>query len=150
VHVKSNLIYQFTYGLNDTLKKKEKVFQEAIQGNNKDFEYGTLPSLMKLKALQEKESMAAQENRQKKMNITSERDGSETLPDEEVEEKQESAKQINELIIERSKEASLVITNLPPILKGQSSHEYLKFCTLMTEGIQRLLFIQNSSKEVLT
>jgi spore germination cell wall hydrolase CwlJ-like protein len=95
VHVKSNLIDQFTYGLNDTLKKKEKVFKEAIQGNNKDFEYGTLPSLMKLKALQEKESMAAQENRQKKMNITCERDGSETLPDEEVEEKQESAKQIN-------------------------------------------------------
>lgn len=68
VHVKPNMIDQFTYNLNATLKKKEKDFQEAIQGGNKDFEYGTLPSLMKLKAFQEKESQAAIENRLRKNN----------------------------------------------------------------------------------
>ena len=59
-------------GLNATLKQKERVFQKAIQEGlgNKDFEYGTLPSLMKLKAIQEKEMKAAQENRIKKNNQT--------------------------------------------------------------------------------
>lgn len=58
-------------GLNATLKQKERVFQKAIQeGGNKDFEYGTLPSLMKLKAIQEKEMKAAQENRIKKNNLS--------------------------------------------------------------------------------
>lgn len=56
--------------MNATLKKKERIFSEALkQGiSNKDFEYGTLPSLMKLKALQEKESKAAIESRMKKVN----------------------------------------------------------------------------------
>jgi len=39
-------------GLDATLKQKEKLFKKAIEeGGNKDFEYGTLPSLMKLKAI---------------------------------------------------------------------------------------------------
>jgi len=40
------------------------------------------------------------------------------LPDqqEDVEEKQDSARKINSIIMQRSKDASLVITNLPPLL----------------------------------
>lgn len=68
----------------------------------------------------------------------------------ETEEKIESARKINEIILNRSKEASLVITNLPPILEGQKAEEYLSFCSTLTENITRVLFIQNSSKEVLT
>jgi hypothetical protein len=41
-----------------------------MKGNNKDFEYGTLPSLMKLKALQEKESQVAIESRLKRNNAS--------------------------------------------------------------------------------
>ena len=45
------MIDYFTSNLNTTLKNKEKVFQQAIKSGDKEFEYGTLPSLMKLKAL---------------------------------------------------------------------------------------------------
>jgi hypothetical protein len=40
------------------------------------------------------------------------------MTETDVEERVESAKQINEIIMKRSKDASLVITNLPPILPG--------------------------------
>ena len=40
----------------------------------------------------------------------------------------ENAKSINNLIMERSKDASLVITNLPPVIHGQNAQEYLSFC----------------------
>jgi hypothetical protein len=74
-----------------------------------------------------------------------------TIPDQDdMDEKIESSKRLNEIIVERSKEASLVITNLPPILEGQKAQDYLSFCSNMTQNITRLLFIQNSSKEVLT
>ena len=59
VHVAPQMIEQFTTHLNQTLESKAKAFQKAIQECNKDFQYGTLPSLMKVKALQEKERMAA-------------------------------------------------------------------------------------------
>jgi len=37
---------------------------------------------------------------------------------DDMDERLENAKRINEIIIKRSKDASLVITNLPPILQG--------------------------------
>lgn len=37
-----------------------------------------------------------------------------------IEEKLESAREINEIIMKRSQEASLVITNLPPQMQKQS------------------------------
>lgn len=146
VHVESETIEQFTSDLNKTLKNKEKVFREAIQEGNKDFEYGTLPSLMKLKALQEKEakeyklkrSSSIRESNQEEMNFQS------------TEALRENAKKINEIILKRSTDASLVITNLPPLIRGQSAQDYLMFCSQMTSDLQRVLFIQNSSKEVLT
>lgn len=130
VHVKAPLIEQFTYNLNATLKKKDRIYSEAIKQGNKDFEYGTLPSLLKLKALQEKESQMAHENRMKKVNQSIEGGGQGLrssikgdgdmimMTENDVEESEESARQINEIITARSKDASLVITNLPPILPG--------------------------------
>ncbi len=94
------------------------MFQKAIkEGGNKDFEYGTLPSLMKLKAIQEKEMRVAQDNRNKKNNMSA---AASYAQAEEIdsEENIEAALKLNSLILERSKDASLVITNLPPILDG--------------------------------
>jgi len=63
---------------------------------------------MKLKALQEKEIKAASDLRLQKSSIVGdlEADADVSLS---------NAKKINEIILARSKEASLVITNLPPI-----------------------------------
>ena len=52
--------------------------------------------------------------------------------------------------MQKSKDASLVITNLPPILKNQNAQEYMNFCSSMTDNLKRVLLIQNSTQEVLT
>lgn len=70
--------------------------------------------------------------------------------DQDFDEKVANAKKINGIIKLKSQEASLVITNLPPILKEQLASEYMSFCSAMTEGLNRVLLIQNSSQEVLT
>jgi hypothetical protein len=90
--------------------------------------------------------MAAQENRMKKLNGTQDHQSeyNPTLADQDegdMEELNDSAKKLNQIILERSKDASLVITNLPPILDGQKAENYLSFCSTMTENITRLLFI---------
>jgi hypothetical protein len=70
--------------------------------------------------------------------------------DQGFDEKVENAAKINKIIKAKSEEASLVITNLPPVLKDQHPNEYMAFCSAMTEGLKRVLLIQNSSQEVLT
>jgi mannose/fructose/N-acetylgalactosamine-specific phosphotransferase system component IID len=77
VHVAPQLIDQFTYNLTSTLKQKERAFQEAMKyggSQSKDFAYGTLPSLMKVKALQEKERQSAMESRLKRNNASNDVD----------------------------------------------------------------------------
>lgn len=73
---------------------------------------------MKLKALQEKEIKASLEYRINKQSNT----------EQDIDELLENAKKINNLIMERSKDASLVITNLPPVVSNQNASEYLSFC----------------------
>ncbi len=48
------------------MKNNEKMYHEAVQEGNKEFEYGTLPSLMKVQALQLQEVKAAKEHQQKR------------------------------------------------------------------------------------
>jgi len=43
-----------------------------------------------------------------------------------------------------------VITTLPPRENNQNPVEYLEFCSAVTEGIQRLLLVENPGKEVIT
>jgi hypothetical protein len=66
---------------------------------------------MKLKALQEKEIKAAVELKMKKGHsiVDIDQDADELIV---------NARKINQIILERSKDASLVITNLPPIIPG--------------------------------
>ena len=64
---------------------------------------------MKLKALQEKERLVALDDRIKR--------GNETI-DQDTDERVMNAKRINQIIIGKSKDASLVVTNLPPVLEG--------------------------------
>jgi hypothetical protein len=66
---------------------------------------------MKLKALQEKEIKASLESRLNK---------NDTGCDQDMDELLENARTLNQLIMDRSKEASLVITNLPPVNSGQN------------------------------
>jgi hypothetical protein len=69
---------------------------------------------MKLKALQEKERMVALDNRMKRGNETRDLD-------QDADEKIMNAKRINQIILNKSKDSSLVVTNLPPILEGQNA-----------------------------
>lgn len=111
VHVGADVIEQFTYNLNATMKEKDKMYTEAVKEGDKDFEYGTLPGLLKLKALQEKEIKAAIESKLRRGNnmVDFDQDADQTII---------NAKKLNSHILEKSQDSSLVITNLPPLIPG--------------------------------
>ena len=92
---------------------------------------------MKLKALQEKEKQAITEFKKKA--------SKQSTYDQIVDENEDlikSAEELNKIIKERStQETSIVITNLPPLIKEQSSTTYLQFCSKMTSDLERVLFI---------
>ncbi|BFZ13089.1 hypothetical protein BsWGS_16128 [Bradybaena similaris] len=62
-----------------------------------------------------------------------------------------TAVRLNEHIVDKSKDAQLVILNLPaPPKSDAGSENYMEFLEVLTEGIERVLMVRGSGREVIT
>ncbi len=67
--------------------------------------------------------------------------------------KMHSAVRLNQQIRERSRDAKLVLINLPSPPPNQSSlaaYSYMEYVDVLTEGLDRLLLMRGSGREVIT
>jgi potassium/chloride transporter 4/5/6 len=67
--------------------------------------------------------------------------------------KMHSAVRLNQQIQERSRDAKLVLINLPSPPPKQSSlaaYSYMEYVDVLTEGLDRLLLMRGSGREVIT
>jgi len=62
-----------------------------------------------------------------------------------------TAVHLNEMIVERSKDAQLVMMNLPGPPKNEAGEEnYMEFLEVLTEGLDRVLMVRGGGREVIT
>ncbi|KAM3871926.1 solute carrier family 12 member 5b [Diretmus argenteus] len=62
-----------------------------------------------------------------------------------------TALRLNEVIVEKSKEAKLVLLNMPGPPKNRMGDEhYMEFLEVLTEGLNRVLLVRGSGREVIT
>ncbi|KAL5968137.1 Solute carrier family 12 member 4 [Taenia solium] len=62
-----------------------------------------------------------------------------------------SAKRLNELIVERSADAAAVLISLPALPKSAGSEfYYMEYVETLTDGLQRVILIRGSGREVIT
>ncbi|XP_055892883.1 solute carrier family 12 member 4-like isoform X2 [Biomphalaria glabrata] len=72
-------------------------------------------------------------------------------PDKNNVRRMHTAVRLNEHIVEKSHSAQLVILNLPAPPKSDSGAEnYMEFLEVLTEGIERVLMVRGSGREVIT
>ncbi|XP_052060467.1 solute carrier family 12 member 4-like isoform X2 [Mytilus californianus] len=72
-------------------------------------------------------------------------------PDKKNVRRMHTAVRLNEVIIDKSHEAQLVILNLPAPPKSQAGElNYMEFLEVLTEGIDRVLMVRGSGHEVIT
>jgi hypothetical protein len=60
------------------------------------------------------------------------------------------AKGLNRLMLQESKEAELVITNLPDMPPGESALGYCQLVNTMTQGLKRCFLVRGTASEVIT
>jgi potassium/chloride transporter 4/5/6 len=72
-------------------------------------------------------------------------------PDTQNVRRMHTAVRLNEVIVERSHEARLVIINLPGVPKSSAGDEnYMEYIEVLTEGIERVLMVRGGGHEVIT
>lgn len=59
-----------------------------------------------------------------------------------------SPKKLNDIIIEQSRDAQLVLINLPDHYKGMEPHRYMEYCEELCEGLNRVLLVHGTGKEL--
>lgn len=75
----------------------------------------------------------------------------ELKPDQKNVRRMHTAVRLNEVIIQKSHEAKLVILNLPAPPKHESGElNYMEFLEVLTEGLDRVLMVRGSGSEVIT
>ncbi|KAL3859055.1 hypothetical protein ACJMK2_009291 [Sinanodonta woodiana] len=75
----------------------------------------------------------------------------ELKPDKKNVRRMHTAVRLNEVIIQKSHEAQLVILNLPAPPKTESGElNYMEFLEVLTEGLERVLMVRGSGTEVIT
>lgn len=61
------------------------------------------------------------------------------------------AQELNGVIVKKSKEAKLVLLNMPGPPKNRNGEEnYMEFLEVLTEGLNRVLLVRGGGREVIT
>jgi hypothetical protein len=74
-------------------------------------------------------------------------------PDEANVRRMHTAVRLNEVIVNKSHDAKLVVINLPSppkAAKGDSDANYMEFLEVLTEGLEKVLLVSGGGREVIT
>uniref|UniRef100_A0A673MFZ3 Solute carrier family 12 member 7-like n=1 Tax=Sinocyclocheilus rhinocerous TaxID=307959 RepID=A0A673MFZ3_9TELE len=97
-----------------------------------------------------KEKLSSERNRHREAHMTV-RDIFNMKPDQTNVRRMHTAVKLNEVVVNKSQGAQLVLLNMPGPPKNKGGDEnYMEFLEVLTEGLDRVLLVRGSSREVIT
>ncbi|XP_016127650.1 solute carrier family 12 member 7 isoform X5 [Sinocyclocheilus grahami] len=97
-----------------------------------------------------KEKLNGERNRHREAHMTV-RDIFNMKPDQTNVRRMHTAVKLNEVVVNKSQGAQLVLLNMPGPPKNKGGDEnYMEFLEVLTEGLDRVLLVRGSSREVIT
>ncbi|XP_073443789.1 solute carrier family 12 member 7 isoform X5 [Dendrobates tinctorius] len=98
-----------------------------------------------------KEKLIAEKHKVKDLNATGYRDLFNMKPNQSNVRRMHTAVKLNEVVLNRSQRAQLVLLNMPgPPKNKQGDENYMEFLEVLTEGLNRVLLVRGGGREVIT
>ncbi|XP_066441245.1 solute carrier family 12 member 7-like isoform X1 [Eleutherodactylus coqui] len=98
-----------------------------------------------------KEKLIAEKHKVKDLNVTGYRDIFNMKPNQSNVRRMHTAVKLNEVVLNRSQHAQLVLLNMPgPPKNKQGDENYMEFLEVLTEGLNRVLLVRGGGREVIT
>ncbi|XP_063778735.1 solute carrier family 12 member 7 isoform X3 [Pseudophryne corroboree] len=98
-----------------------------------------------------KEKLIAEKHKIKDLNAANYRDIFNMKPNQSNVRRMHTAVKLNEVVVNRSQHAQLVLLNMPGPPKNKHGDEnYMEFLEVLTEGLNRVLLVRGGGREVIT
>ncbi|XP_075068796.1 solute carrier family 12 member 7 isoform X3 [Mixophyes fleayi] len=98
-----------------------------------------------------KEKLNAEKHKIKDLNAANYRDIFNMKPNQSNVRRMHTAVKLNEVVVNRSQDAQLVLLNMPGPPKNKHGDEnYMEFLEVLTEGLNRVLLVRGGGREVIT
>ncbi|XP_069814680.1 solute carrier family 12 member 7 isoform X4 [Dendropsophus ebraccatus] len=98
-----------------------------------------------------KEKLIAEKHKVKDLNAAGYRDIFNMKPNQSNVRRMHTAVKLNEVVLNRSQHAQLVLLNMPgPPKNKQGDENYMEFLEVLTEGLNRVLLVRGGGREVIT
>ena len=98
-----------------------------------------------------KEKLVAEKHRSKDASVSGFKDLFSLKPNQSNVRRMHTAVKLNGVILDKSQDAQLVLLNMPgPPRNRQGDENYMEFLEVLTEGLNRVLLVRGSGREVVT
>ncbi|XP_069348377.1 solute carrier family 12 member 7 isoform X1 [Eulemur rufifrons] len=98
-----------------------------------------------------REKLIAERHKNKDASVSGFKDLFSLKPDQSNVRRMHTAVKLNEVVLNKSQDAQLVLLNMPgPPRNRQGDENYMEFLEVLTEGLNRVLLVRGSGREVIT
>uniref|UniRef100_A0A8C8ZJK3 Solute carrier family 12 member 7 n=1 Tax=Prolemur simus TaxID=1328070 RepID=A0A8C8ZJK3_PROSS len=98
-----------------------------------------------------REKLIAERHKNKDASVSGFKDLFSLKPDQSNVRRMHTAVKLNEVVLSKSQDAQLVLLNMPgPPRNRQGDENYMEFLEVLTEGLNRVLLVRGSGREVIT
>uniref|UniRef100_A0A8C3WJR5 Solute carrier family 12 member 7 n=1 Tax=Catagonus wagneri TaxID=51154 RepID=A0A8C3WJR5_9CETA len=98
-----------------------------------------------------KEKLVAEKHRSKDASVSGFKDLFSLKPNQSNVRRMHTAVKLNGVVLDKSRDAQLVLLNMPgPPRNRQGDENYMEFLEVLTEGLNRVLLVRGSGREVVT
>ncbi|XP_015584917.1 solute carrier family 12 member 4 isoform X4 [Cephus cinctus] len=139
--------------LNSKELEAEESSQKGEDGKDEPEEESKLIGGSPKQENRENDEKEAKENEQEDGSGSQKKNRPQRTPDEDNVRRMHTAVKLNEVIVNKSHDAQLVILNLPGPprdTKMERESNYMEFLEVLTEGLERVLMVRGGGREVIT
>lgn len=146
---RSQMLKQMQLSKNEREREAQLIHDRNTASHSSSLEKEAAPE--KVHMTWTKEKLVAERNRSKEMTVSGFKDLFNMKPNQSNVRRMHTAVKLNEVVLEKSQDAQLVLLNMPgPPKSRQGDENYMEFLEVLTEGLNRVLLVRGSGREVIT
>nr|DBA24740.1 TPA: hypothetical protein GDO54_012357 [Pyxicephalus adspersus] len=148
---RSQMLKQMQLSKNEREREAQLIHDRNTASHSAVVDSSSVATPEKVQMTWTKEKFIVEKHKIKDLNVAGYRDLFNMKPNQSNVRRMHTAVKLNEVVVNRSQHAQLVLLNMPgPPKNKQGDENYMEFLEVLTEGLNRVLLVRGGGREVIT